>query len=87
MADHPLETVTASVDQHSELSLELWKIGNYNRLYFPDLEKRTQARNGCRFLFVEFLAVVISCYLKRTLSLVLKLNFLTLIWKHAQGMV
>lgn len=53
VADHPLETVTASVDQHSELIPELWKTGNYNRLYFYDLEKRTQARNGCRLLLSE----------------------------------
>lgn len=72
MADHPSETVAASVGQHSELSLELWKIGNCNRLYFSDLEKRAQARNGCGFLFVEFLAFLVSCYPKRTLSLVLK---------------
>lgn len=72
MADHPLETVTASVDQHSELTPELWKTGNYSRLYFYDMEKRTQARNGCRLLFMEFLAIVILCYLKHTLSLVLK---------------
>lgn len=39
MADHPLETVTASVDQNSELSRDLWKTGNYNRLYFSYLEK------------------------------------------------
>ena len=56
MADHPLETVTASVDQHSELSLELWKAGKHNRLYFSYLEKKDTGKE-----WLQIFVCGISC--------------------------